>query len=332
MSETHATDTPARWLIAAALGSIYLIWGSTYVGIRFAIETLPPFLMAGTRFVVAGGLLYAWLRRRGAVRPARLHWRSALIVGGLMLVGGNGGVTWAEQRVPSALAALMIAAVPLWAVIVNWIGFDRERPTGRMLAGLAAGFVGVGLLVGPAQIMGGERIDPLGAAALGVAALTWATGSLYSRRAPFPPRPLLATAMEMLAGGGLLVLVGTMSGEWGDLDPGGVSWQSAVALVYLTLIGSLVAFTAYIWLLRNTTPARATSYAYVNPVVAVILGWALAGEELNPRTLVAAAIIISAVAVITSARAQRTAALRPPMVPPPAAPADTAGAECGAAR
>lgn len=306
--------SPSKWTIAAALASIYFIWGSTYIGIRIAIETLPPFLMAGGRFVIAGGLLYAWTRSKGVPRPQRIHWRSAAIVGGLMLLGGNGGVTWAEQHVPSSFAALMIGAVPLWIVLLDWLVFGGLRPDRRMALGLITGLMGVGLLVGPASIAGGdEAVEPIGALALVGAAIAWATGSLYSRRATLPERPLMATGIEMLAGGAIMLAVGTASGEWSDVALDAVSLRSAVAFVYLSIIGSLVAFTAYIWLLRNTAPARAASYAYVNPVVAVFLGWLLADEAISPRMIVAAAVIIGSVVMITSYRPRR--------LPAPSAPA-----------
>jgi drug/metabolite transporter (DMT)-like permease len=304
MDATSGSETSPRWQVLTALAAIYLIWGSTYLGIRYALESLPPFLMAGSRFILAGSLLLIWQWRRGAARPARVHWRSALIIGGLMIVGGNGGVTWAEQHVPSGLAALMIGAVPIWIVMFDWLAFGGNRPNGRMALGLVGGLSGLALLIGPAEFAGGERIDLIGGAALVAAAISWAIGSLYSRRAPLPAVALQATGLEMLAGGVLEIIVGTLLGEWGKLDPGGVSLRSALAVLYLGLVGSLIGFSAYIWLLRHTTPARAASYAYVNPVVAVILGWALAGESVSLRTILATAIIIGSVVMITSFRAQ----------------------------
>jgi drug/metabolite transporter (DMT)-like permease len=288
-----------RVRVILAFAAIYLIWGSTYLAIRFAIDTLPPFLMAGVRFVIAGALLYGWARWRGATRPSRGHWLAAVIVGGLMLLGGNGGVVWAEQRVPSGLTSVLIATVPLWVAVLDWLR-RGTRPSGRMAAGLALGLAGIVLLVGPAELAGTSRMDLVGAGVLILAALLWAAGSLYSRRASLPASPLLATAMEMLAGGLLLLLAGLVTGQAADLDLDRVSLQSVLALCYLIIFGSLVAFTAYTWLLRVTSPARAATYAYVNPVVAVLLGWALGGEPLTVRTLLAAAIIIGAVVVITS--------------------------------
>jgi len=299
-----SSDSSMRWKMIAAFGAVYIIWGSTYLFISFAIETLPPFLMAGTRFIVAGGLLYGWQRLRGEPNPPRLHWRSAAIIGGLLLVGGNGGVTWAEQKVPSGLTALVIGATPIWITLLGWIAFGGTRPNRFMALGLGIGLAGVALLIGPANLLGGDELDPMGTLALIFASMAWATGSLYSRRAPMPHAPLMGTAIEMLAGGALLWIVGLLAGDAGNLNLSGVSLKSAFSLVYLTIFGSMLAFSAYVWLLGHTTPQRATSYAYVNPVVAVILGWAFAGEDLGPRTIIAAAIIIASVVLVTSARAQ----------------------------
>lgn len=291
--------------LVLAFAAVYLIWGSTYLAIRVAIETLPPFLMAGARFLIAGALLYAWMRRRGAPPPAPHHWRAAAVVGGLLLVGGNGGVVWAEQTVPSGLAALLVATVPLWIVLLDWLRPHGPRPTLALVAGLVAGFAGVAMLIGPGRFAGGAQVDPLGGAVLLLASVSWAAGSLQSRRARLPSSRFLAIAMEMLAGGALLLLAGTLVGEWGSLDLAHVSIRSWTALGYLIVFGSLGGFTAYLWLLATTTPARAATYAYVNPVVAVILGWALADEPVTPRVLLAAAVIISAVVIITTARATR---------------------------
>ncbi len=321
MDSSSSSETTARWQLLTALAAIYLIWGSTYLGIRYALETLPPFLMAGTRFIMAGSFLLIWQWRRGVVLPSRVHWRSALIIGGLMIVGGNGGVTWAEQHVPSGLAALMIGAVPVWIVMFDWLAFGGARPNGWMALGLVGGLTGLALLIGPAEFAGGERIDLVGAAALVASAISWAIGSLYSRRAPLPAVALQATGMEMLAGGVLQIIVGTLIGEWGKFDPGGVSLRSVLAMFYLGLFGSLVGFSAYIWLLRHTTTARAASYAYVNPVVAVILGWAVAGETVSVRTMLATAIIIGSVVAITSHGAQRGTRSRPRPVEPAVVPA-----------
>ncbi|NLH06057.1 MAG: EamA family transporter [Chloroflexi bacterium] len=290
--------------MAAAFAAIYIIWGSTYLGIRFAIETIPPFLMAGVRFLLAGAMLYGWARVRGAPRPLRVHWRSAAIIGALLLLGGNGGVTWGEQHIASGLAALLVATVPIWIAALDWLRPGGTRPDGPVIAGLLLGFVGILLLVGPGNLGGGEGNYTLGTLAVLGAAFSWALGSLYSKRAPLPGDALQGIGMEMLAGGVWLWLAGTLAGEWGQLNLGAISLRSGLALAYLTLFGSLVGFTAYVWLLRVVSPARAATYAYVNPVVAVFLGWALAGEELTPLTLVAAAVIIAGVVITTTYRAQ----------------------------
>jgi drug/metabolite transporter (DMT)-like permease len=299
---------PRRTTLVAAFAAVYVIWGSTYLAIRFAIETLPPFLMAGVRFVIAGGILYAVARALGAGRPERVHWRSAAIIGGLLLLGGNGGVVWAEQTVPSGLTALIVAIVPLWMVLLDWLRGTGSRPGLGVAVGLLLGFVGVGVLVGPGGLGGGERIDPIGAGVVVLASLLWAIGSLYSRRAELPASQALATGMEMFAGGVLLLALATATGELGRFDPSAVSARSLWALGYLIVFGAIVAFSAYVWLLQKTTPARAATYAYVNPVVAVVLGWALASEPLSPRILLAGAMIVAAVVLIVGRPVRRRAA------------------------
>lgn len=292
----------SRAQVLAAFAAVYVVWGSTYLAIHFAVETLPPFLMAGARFLVSGAALYAWTRASGAPRPTRLQWRETAVVGAFLLVGGNGGVAWAEQRVPSGLAALLVATVPLWMVLLEWWRSGGVKPGWRTWAGIATGFLGLGILVGPAELLGGGAADGVGAAVLVVASILWAVGSVYSRRAALPESPLQATGMEMLTGGAMLVLVGSAAGEWGRFDPGAVSGRSLLALAYLIVFGSGVGFTAYVWLLKHVEVAKVSTYAYVNPVVAVFLGWLLAGEAVTARTLAAAAVIVAAVAFITSSR------------------------------
>jgi len=286
--------------VLLAFGAVYLIWGSTYLAIRFAIGTIPPLLMAGVRFLIAGSALYAWSRSRGAPRPTPAQWRAAFVVGGLLLVCGNGAVVTAEQWVPSGLTALLVGAVPLWMVLVDWGWGMRVRPSGRVAAGLLGGFAGLALLVGaPGAGTGGLRAL-FGSLLVIGGALAWATGSIYSRHAPRPSRPRLWVSMQMLAGGTLLVPLSALVGEWRGFHPASVSLRSMAALAYLVVFGSLVAYTAYIWLLSVSTPARVGTYAYVNPVVALVLGWALAGEPLSFRSVAAAAIIVGSVVVITT--------------------------------
>ncbi len=299
------TRTPSGVLMApaprahlmAGFAAVYILWGSTYLAIRFAVESFPPFVMAGTRHLTAGLLLFAYLRARGVALPEPRHWKSAAIIGALLLLGGNGFVSWAEQRVPSGLAALIVASVPIWMAIVQGI-LRRRRPPAPVVAGLLIGLAGLVLLVLPGRFGGGEHVDPLGAAALVFAALSWVIGSLYSRRAALPGSTLLAIAIEMIAGGTILWVAGVAMGEGARIHLEAISLRSVLSLAYLIVFGSLIGFSAYIWLLKVTTPARVTTYAYVNPVVAVLLGWAFAGEALTLRIGLAAVAIVGAVALI----------------------------------
>lgn len=299
---TDATKPrPSTALVLAAFAAVYLLWGSTYLAIIFAIDTLPPLLMAGARFLLAGGVLYGVMRLRGEPAPAPRHWRTTALIGALLLMCGNGGVTLAERTVPSGVAALLVAMVPMWMVLLEWLRPGGTRPTLRTVLGLVVGFVGIVVLVGPGAT-GGDQVHLGGAALVMVGSAAWAAGSIYSRGADLPKSALLATGMEMLWGGVWLTLAGTLAGEWGRFDPSAVSTQSLLALLYLVVAGSLVGFTAYIWLLGVSTPARVSTYAYVNPVVAVLLGWWLLNEPLTARVLAAAAIIVLAVAVITTGK------------------------------
>lgn len=288
-----------RLRLLLAFAAVYLVWGSTYLAIRYAIETLPPFLMAGVRFVIAGSILALWARSRGAAWPNRREWGVAAVIGSCLLLGGNGGVVWAEQRVPSSLAALIVAAVPLCVVLLDWLRPGGQRPDGATLLGLGIGFLGVGILVNPGANDAG-RIDPMGALALLGGTLSWSIGSIYSRLRKGADSPIMAAGANMICGGIGLLLAGSLLGEVGQLRISAVSGRSFAALLYLISFGSIIGFTSYIWLLRNTTAARATTYAYVNPMVAILLGWSIAGETLTPRILVAAAVIIAGVIAITT--------------------------------
>ena len=284
--------------VAIAFAAIYLIWGSTYLAIRFAIETLPPFSMAAVRFTVAGGILYAIARPR-TERPTKLNWVSAGVVGTLLLAGGNGGVVWAEQWVPSGLAALIVATVPLWMVLFDWLFAGGARPSRTLMAGLLLGLSGVGLLMSSTELGAQSREGLLGGFAVLGASISWAAGSIYARKAALPRSPFLATAMQMIVGGFVLSLMAAIAGEGGELHLSAFSLKSMLALVYLIVFGALIAFTAYIWLLGVSTPARVSTYAYVNPAVAVLLGWLLASERLDARAAVAVLIILSAVALVS---------------------------------
>ena len=295
-----AGPPPARSMVLAAYAAIYVVWGSTYLAIRFAIETLPPFLMAGTRFLIAGALLYLWARLRGASRPTAANWKGGAIVGAFLLLGGNGGVVWAEQRVPSSIAALLVAILPLWMVVLERIGPERKRPTARTVVGVMLGFLGVAVLVGPGALQGDGNVDLVGSIVLVLASLSWAIGSLYSRRAQLPAAPTLGSGIQMLSGGALLAVAGLLTGEVAEVAVSQVSATSLAAVAYLIVFGSIVGFSAFVWLLRVEPPSRVATYAYVNPVVAVALGWLFAGERMTVPTMFAAAIIVAAVALIVT--------------------------------
>lgn len=296
---------PARAKVVAALLAVYIIWGSTYLGIRIVVETIPPFLSAGMRFSLAGGALYLIAKLQGAPSPSRDAWKPAAITGGLLLLGGNGLVSWAEQSVPSSLTAILIAIVPLWVVVIDFALPGHLRPSQGVLAGIALGLVGVAILVDPWQA-GVEHIEPVGAAVLIAASAIWSVGTIYGGRVKLKEAPLLVIGMEMLAGGLILLAAGTLAGEWSAFDLGRVSQRSALAFVYLVLVGAMVGFTAYLWLIKNVPPALATTYAFVNPVVAIYVGWLVLAEPVTPRTLLAAAVIIAGVALITQARSRKS--------------------------
>ncbi len=298
----------ARLLLAFA--AVYLVWGSTYLAIRVGVRTIPPLLMAGARFLLAGMILYGLARLRGAARPSARQWRSSAVVGACLLLGGNGGVVLAEQSVPSGVAALLVATVPVWMVLLDWLWRGGPRPGRGLVAGLVLGLLGIVVLVGPSAL--GRGAVPAGGAAILVAgSMAWAVGSILGRELDLPRDAVLGTGTEMLCGGALLLLAGSLRGELGALDPSAISGASALAFTYLVLIGSLIGFTAYIWLLSHTTAARASTYAYVNPVVAVLLGWAILGEALTARMFVAAAVIVAGVVLITTGRSRSSGRRRP---------------------
>jgi len=302
MKSPEASARPhqhSRSRVIAAFVAVYIGWGSTYLAIRYAVETIPPFLMVGTRFLVSGVMLYAWSRWRGAGRPTRTQWRDAFVTGVLLLCCGNGAVAWAEQRVPSGLAALLVAIVPLWMVVVDWLRPRGVRPTVSIVAGIIVGLVGLIVLIGPRTLVGDGGVDRLASVVLVIASLAWAAGSVYNRYGSRPDSALMSTGLQMITGSVGLLLVGVATGELGALDLAQVSFASWMGWLYLVTFGSLVGFTAYVYLLRTVSPAKASTYAYVNPVVAVFLGWAIAGEPVTMRTLAAAAIILGGVAMIT---------------------------------
>ena len=296
------TSQPSSVQVLAAFAAIYLIWGSTYLAIRFAVETLPPFLMTGVRFVAAGLAMYLWARLSGTARPTRSQWAAATLVGTLMLLFGVGMVSWAQQRIPSGAAALIVGVGPLSMVLVDWLFFRGPRPDGKMITGIMLGFAGVALLIGPEQLAGAGRINLVGTGVILFGTITWSFGSLYSRGPHLPKSPVQAIGMEMLAGGVILLIVGSLLGEWSTLDWSAVTTRSLLSVGYLSLFGSVIALGAYLWLLRHVSPARVTTHAYVNPIVAVLLGWALADEALNTRIIVACAVIVLGVVAITTGK------------------------------
>ena len=298
MNTTHPSH-PARTLLVLAFAAIYLVWGSTYLAIRVVVETLPPFLSAGVRFVVAGGLLYAFLSARGLAKPSRQQWRSARIAGTFMLVGGNGLVMWAEQHLSSGLAALIVALAPVWFALLDWLRPRGARPQLKTVLGILIGFVGVVMLVNGRGGAVHESAYWWGALALIVSGLCWAGGSLYSKHSPNTASPWMNAAGQMICGGAGLLLVGTLLGEPFRTDWSRVSGRSLAALGYLIVFGSWMGFSAYVWLLHASTPTRVSTYAYVNPVIAVFLGWALLGENVNAHMLWGALVILAGVITIT---------------------------------
>ncbi|MBI2813159.1 MAG: EamA family transporter [Opitutae bacterium] len=311
MTAAERRPTPAA-LIAGFL-AIYLIWGSTYLAIRVAVETMPPFLMASMRFLAAGGLLSVWVAVTGGFRATPKQWLDNALIGGLLLLGGNGLVCWAEQKVPSGIATLIISVSPLFIVLLDWlmlvVGKDETRGTRPALAtfaGLALGFLGLALLVGPDLGHHAGGLDPWRVAGLVLACLSWGAGSIYTRYARAPAAPLTGAAIQQLTGSVWLLVVSIGMGEPGHFHLAGVSGRSWLAWGYLVTAGSLVGFTTFVWLMKHSTPARVSTYAYINPVVAVFLGWLLLHEAVSPRIFVAAGIIIAGVAIITVAKNKKS--------------------------
>jgi drug/metabolite transporter (DMT)-like permease len=303
-AETKPRPGPSKTALILAFAAIYLIWGSTYLGIRVAVETMPPFLMAGSRFAVAGVLILTFLRLRGAPWPTAVQWRDQTIVGIFLLLGGNAIVSWAELRVPSGITCLILGASPLIMVALDWIRPHGTRPTVALVVGVAVGIAGIALLLGPGAIPEEYRPPVLYILALFVSCTSWWVGSLYSKHCRSRTPLLMAAAMQMVSGCLCMLLTGLILGEGRDLVLTAISFRSWAAFGYLVVMGSIVAFPVYVWLLEHSTPAKVSTYAYVNPVVAVFLGWLILGEPMNGRILLASAIIIGAVAIITMGRSK----------------------------
>jgi len=287
------------WL---ALIALYIVWGSTYFGIKVAIETIPPFFQAGTRFLASGLILFFWQRAAGYDMPTRKQWISTAIIGNLLLLGGNGLVSWAEQFIPSGIAALIIASVPLFLVVAEAIRPHGVKPNWRSIVGLVIGFIGIYVLINPSEAVAGAGLNVYGVAALLLACLLWATGSVYSKSADLPKSSLMTTGAEMLMGSIGLFVVSLISGELNGWSPAAVSTRSLFGLAYLITVGSIIGFGSYIWLLQNAPISLVATYAYVNPIVAILLGSWLGNEALEPRIWLATGIIIGSVIFINSAR------------------------------
>jgi drug/metabolite transporter (DMT)-like permease len=297
VSDPRASSAVSRGRIIAAFAAVYVLWGSTYLGIKFAIETLPPFLTMGVRFFLAGALMYAWARVSGSPRPSGREWGGGAVTGALLFLCGTGAVIWAERVIPSGVAALIVATEPMSFVLIEAVR-RRRVPRGAVFAGLALGLAGLAILVGPGSLLGGQSFEPAASAVLVAGTFCWAAGSLFSRGSRMPRSPIMATAVTLLWGGFFLAVLGLSSGELARFDASAVSTKSVLAVIYLFVFGSIIGFSAYLWLLRVTTASRVSTYAYVNPIVAVFLGWALADEGLTPRVFLAAAVIVGAVALI----------------------------------
>lgn len=291
----------SRRRVVLAFGAVYVLWGSTFLAMRFGIRTIPPFFMASMRHLVSGTILIAVSAHRLGRWPTRAEFRDAAIVG-VLLLGANGTVAWSEQRVATGTAALLVATVPLWMVLMDWLRPRGTHPGRGVLLGLALGFAGLVTLVGPGVLVGHGAIDPIGATALLLGSVSWAAGSIISQRQPHGPVPLFTVGMQMVCGGTFLLVIATLTGQTARFSFAHVSTASWLGWLYLVVFGSLLGFTAYAYLLRATTAAKVATYAYVNPVIAVFLGWAVLGEVVTGRTLAAAAVIVGGVAIITIAR------------------------------
>ena len=293
---------PSATQVALGFAAIYLIWGSTYLGIRYAVETIPPLLMMGVRHFLAGLLVYVWARRSGVPSPELRQWKFAVIAGAMLFLGGHGILAWAERVVPSGLAALLCATLPLWTVLLARVDGTERKLGIKAWLGILLGFAGVALLIGPDALR--QRLDLLAAAGVLSSALLWAVGTGYTRRVNMPASKILSAAMQMISGGVLLLVAGLGAGETRHFHIASLTLRSLAALAYLIVFGSIVAFTVYTWLVSVSSPSMVSTYAYVNPVIAVFLGWGLAGEPLGMRTLVATVVIVAGVVLVTTRRKQ----------------------------
>lgn len=299
-----ASAHPSRAALIAAFATIYVVWGSTYLAIRVAVEQMPPFLMGAGRFLIAGTLMLGFLLARGAARPTGRQWAINLVLGVFFLVGGNGSVSWAEQYVPSGITALLLGVTPLFIVLTEWAWPGGTRPSAITMAGLVLGFAGVAWLAAPWEKSSEGALHPGGLAALVFACISWSFGTIASKRVPHGAEPATAAALQMLGGGAGQFLIALLRGDLAHFAPAKVTASAWGAFLYLIFIGSFVGFSTFVWLMKHSTPARVATYAYVNPVVAVALGWLLLNEPIGPRTLVASAVIVAAVVIITTEKSR----------------------------
>lgn len=299
---------PSTTAFIVAFAAIYIIWGSTYLGIRIAVETMPPFLMSGARFLLAGSVLMVLVRSRGTPKPTARQWRDNAIIGTFLLLGGNGFVSMAEQTLPSGLTALIIGIQPAFMVLTEWAWPGGLRPTKTTLFGLLLGFAGIAYLAAPWETTPTNSVNLPAIALVLLACVSWVYGSIWSRHVKNPAPPFLASAMQMLSGSIALFLGGVVHGELSTLNFKVISGHSIAAFFYLAFAGSLVGFSTFVWLMKYSTPALTSTYAYVNPIVAVFLGWLILDEPITTRTLLAAAIIIAAVVIITTQKSRKPAA------------------------
>ncbi|HWY08549.1 MAG TPA: EamA family transporter [Candidatus Acidoferrales bacterium] len=302
-AETHR---PA-WKTLLAFGIIYFVWGSTFYAIRVGVREVPPFLLAAMRFLIAGVALYGWMRARREKAPSGREWASISLVAFLIFVGDYGLVFWAEQRVPSGLTAVMLATIPPFMALGEIFILGTRRLTVRLVLALLIGLGGVGVLVSRSLNLGGAPIDRMGAAALIVAAMSWSIASALARMLPLPESKVVSSGAQMLAGGVFLAVISCLFGEYRNFHAAGVSRGAWIALLYLIVAGSIIAFTAYVWLLHHESPTKVGTYAYVNPVVAVVLGYFLGGEELGLRTILGTVFVLISVVVITTTRGTKDA-------------------------
>lgn len=296
---TDSPPGPSRAALILAFTTIYILWGSTYLGIRICVGSMPPFLMAGVRFLIAGALLLAFLKARGAAWPTARQWGLNAIIGTFLLLGGNGLVVWAEQTIPSAAAALIIGISPLFFVLIEWAWPGGIRPKPLTFVALLLGFAGVAWLAAPWESATQGGLNTGGVVAILFACFLWSFGSIYSRHAKHGADPFMASALQMLGGGAALLLTALPHGDFAHLNVAGITPRAWIAFAYLIVFGSLVGFSTFVWLMKHSTPARVSTYAYVNPVVAVFLGWLILHEPISSRTIVASAIIVTAVVIIT---------------------------------